>query len=160
MAVSSTIEERIAGAPLSVHLATSLEDRPHVAPVWYVYEDGSLWIVTGGKKLANLKRNRRVACSIEAADEEGVDWAVQLLGTARIVEDEARVREVEAAMEEIYRDQDAGTDGDRTEDDERPDRTDDAPGTDGTATDGGMNEAPVEWALVEIRIGSATLQDY
>jgi len=147
MSISDGVIDRIADAPLSAHLATSVDDRPHVAPVWFVYEGGDayraasddaieddrLWILTGGKKLENVRRNPRVAVSIEQADESGVDWAVQLLGTAREFDDPDRIAAVEAAMDDIYRDE--------------------------TATDGG-DAPPGEWALLGIRIGSATVQRY
>ncbi|MCH7659181.1 MAG: pyridoxamine 5'-phosphate oxidase family protein, partial [Euryarchaeota archaeon] len=61
------IESLIADAPLSAHLATTVADRPHVAPVWYDYDDGYLRVLTGGKKLRNIDRNPQVAVSIEQA---------------------------------------------------------------------------------------------
>ncbi|WP_254272486.1 pyridoxamine 5'-phosphate oxidase family protein [Haloarcula marina] len=150
MSIPDDVAALIADAPLSAHLATSVDDRPHVAPVWYVYEGGDayraasdaetvrddrLWVLTGGKKLENVRRNPRVAVSIERADESGVDWAVQLLGTARESDDDARIAAVEAAMTEIYRD--------------------------GTASDGGEDaDPPGEWALLGIRVGTATVQRY
>jgi nitroimidazol reductase NimA-like FMN-containing flavoprotein (pyridoxamine 5'-phosphate oxidase superfamily) len=91
MSVPPEVEELIAGARLSAHVATSVDDRPHVAPVWYLYEDGVLSFVTSGRKLENVRRNPRVAVSIERADEGAVDWSVTLLGTATVVEEEARV---------------------------------------------------------------------
>jgi nitroimidazol reductase NimA-like FMN-containing flavoprotein (pyridoxamine 5'-phosphate oxidase superfamily) len=126
------IERRIEGAPLSAHLATSVADRPHVAPVWYVYEADTLSVVTGGRKLANVRRNPRVAVSIERARGPDVDWMVSMRGTARVVEDADREAAVEATLDEKYREE--STDG-------------------GDGTDDGQ-------ALVEITIGSATLQQY
>lgn len=94
MSVPAEVEELITGARLSAHVATSVDDHPHVAPVWYLYEDGVLSFVTSGRKLENVRRNPRVAVSIERADEEAVDWSVTLLGTATVVEEEARVAPV------------------------------------------------------------------
>lgn len=102
MTVPNDVEALIADARLSAHLATSVDDRPHVAPVWYVYENGTVWVLTGGRKLANVRQNPRVALSIERYDADGVDWSVQLLGTARIVADEERVEEVRARLDETY----------------------------------------------------------
>ena len=102
MAIDPDAEGLFADAALSAHLATAVDDRPHVAPVWYVYEDGVVWILTGGKKLANLRQNPRVALSVESYDAAGVDWGVQLLGTARVVEDEERYHEVARRMDEKY----------------------------------------------------------
>ena len=132
MSVPQDIEDLIAGAPLSAHLATTADDRPHVAPVWYGYRDGVLSVITGGKKLENVKRNPRVAVSIEEVGEAGVEWMVTLRGTATIVKDAERIA---AAREHVfgkYQDMD-----------------------DEAETDGGE-----QGALIEIEIGSATSQRY
>lgn len=96
---------------------TARDGRPHVAPVWYAYEDGSLWPFTGGRELRNLRANGRVAASIERGDSEGsVDWQVTLLGTARIVDDDDRAAAVRAALADKYgygdADDEAGDAGD------------------------------------------------
>jgi len=102
MTVPSEVEELIGGARLSAHVATSVDDRPHVAPVWYLYEDGVLSFVTSGRKLENVRRNPRVAVSIERADEGTVDWSVTLLGTATVLEEETRVAPVTERLFEKY----------------------------------------------------------
>jgi nitroimidazol reductase NimA-like FMN-containing flavoprotein (pyridoxamine 5'-phosphate oxidase superfamily) len=102
MSVPSEVEELIGGARLSAHVATSVDDRPHVAPVWYRYEDGVLSFVTSGRKLENVRRNPRVAVSIERAEEGDVEWSVTLLGTATVVEDEERVTPVANRIFEKY----------------------------------------------------------
>ena len=53
--VSEDVEQLITDATLSAHLATAAGNRPHVAPVWYGYRDGVLSVLTGGKKLANIR---------------------------------------------------------------------------------------------------------
>ena len=102
MTVPADVEDLIAGARLSAHVATSVDDRPHVAPVWYLYEDGVLSFVTSGRKLENVRRNPRVAVSIERAEGGSVDWSVTLLGTATVVEDEERVTPVANRIFEKY----------------------------------------------------------
>lgn len=102
MSVPSEVEELITGARLSAHVATSVDDRPHVAPVWYLYDDGVLSFVTSGRKLDNVRRNPRVAVSIERADEESVEWSVTLLGTASVVEERERVAPVAERIFEKY----------------------------------------------------------
>ena len=136
MTVPQEVEDLIADAPLSAHVATSVDDRPHVAPVWYGYRDGVVSVITGGKKLRNMRRNPKVAVSIEKADEESVEWSVRLLGTARIVDDPARIRDAEDHVLGKYRD-----DADEDE----------------AESDGG--EEP-ERALVEIEVGSASWSVY
>ncbi len=99
MSVPEAVEDLIADARLSAHLATSVDDRPHVAPVWYVYEDDTVSLVTGGRKLRNIRANPRVALSIERATEQRVHWTVTLLGTATVIEDRDRV---ERARDRIF----------------------------------------------------------
>lgn len=94
MSVPATVEERIRGVPLSAFLATAVDDRPHVAPIWYFYDnqDESVWFFTDGQKLENLVANPRVALAIEKQGEDG--WLVVLRGTASVVTDAARRDEV------------------------------------------------------------------
>ena len=89
------------------HLATSVEDRPHVAPVWYRYEDGVVELSIGGRKLANVHENPRVALSIQYDEGGDAQWMVSLRGTATIVEDQ---REAEAGIARINEKYGASTD--------------------------------------------------
>lgn len=140
MTLDPDVEERIRDAPLSAHLAMSAADRPHVAPVWYGYRDGTLHTITGGKKLRNARRNPRVAVSIEGTDGDGhVEWGVTLLGHATVVEDPDRIETAETWVYDAYDDHE--TDGG---DDEASD-----PGAPG-----------VDYALLEIAVGSAALEVY
>ena len=93
-------EELIHDAPLMAHVATCRDGRPHVAPVWYAYADGTLEILTTGRKLANLRANPRVAVSIQQDDAGRARWMVTLFGTATVIEDEA---ETAAAARRINR---------------------------------------------------------
>jgi PPOX class probable F420-dependent enzyme len=91
-------ERLLESEPLMAHLATCVDGRPHVAPIWYRYGDGVIEVVTTGRKLENVRRNPKVALSIQADDEGRAQWMVTLLGTATVVEDEA---EADAARERI-----------------------------------------------------------
>lgn len=71
------------------HLATSVNDQPHVAPVWYAYDEEVLTILTTGKKLANIQQNPQVAISIEKHTDGNAEWMATLLGTATVYSDEA-----------------------------------------------------------------------
>lgn len=94
MGVPSDIEDLISEAKLMAHLATSINGRPHVAPVWYAYEDGRLSILTTGKKLVNIQQNPQVAVSIEKNTDGNAEWMATLLGTATVYSDEtARINE-------------------------------------------------------------------
>jgi len=102
MSVPEEVESLISGTRLSAHVATSVDDRPHVAPVWYLYDDGVVSFVTSGRKLRNLRRNPRVAVSIEKADETGVEWTVTMLGTATVYDDPERVEPIQRRVDEKY----------------------------------------------------------
>jgi nitroimidazol reductase NimA-like FMN-containing flavoprotein (pyridoxamine 5'-phosphate oxidase superfamily) len=84
------------------HLATSVDGRPHVAPVWYVYEDGTVTLVTSGRKLANIRENPRVALSVQKDEAGDARWTVTLLGTATVVEDDAAFREANRRINDKY----------------------------------------------------------
>ena len=132
MSVPEDVEELIADAPLSAHLATAADDRPHVAPVWYGYRDGVVSVITGGRKLANVRENPRVAVSIEKQGDDGPEWSVSLLGTATVVEDPERTKSAREHVFGKYRESDEETESDDSE----------------------------QGALVEIEIGSATSARY
>lgn len=104
--VSDQATALVDGARVMVHVATAVEDRPHVAPVWYRYEDGIVEIVTTGQKLANIRRNPRVALSFQMDVDGETEWMVTMLGTASVVDDEAATR---AATRKINAKYDAPT---------------------------------------------------
>jgi nitroimidazol reductase NimA-like FMN-containing flavoprotein (pyridoxamine 5'-phosphate oxidase superfamily) len=100
--VPTEVEELLTGEPTVGHLATSTDGRPHVAPLWYRYEDGTVEIMTTGRKLANLRENPRVALSIQK-DEDGIpEWRVTLQGTATVIDDEAVTRERNRKLNRKY----------------------------------------------------------
>ena len=88
--------------PLMAHLATCREGRPHVAPVWYLYENDVVELVTTGRKLANVRENPRVALSIQKDTAGHAEWTVTLLGTAEVVDDEAATREATRRINRKY----------------------------------------------------------
>jgi PPOX class probable F420-dependent enzyme len=90
--------------PLTVHLATCRDGRPHVAPVWYLYDADAevVELVTTGRKLANVRENPRVALSVGKETGGHAEWTVTLLGTAEVVDDEARTREATRRINAKY----------------------------------------------------------
>ena len=114
MSVPEEVEELIADARLSAHLATAADNRPHVAPVWYGYRDGVVSIITGGRKLANVRANPRVAVSIEKQGDDGPELSVSLLGTATVVEDSDRTRAARKRVFGKYRETDDEEEGEGT----------------------------------------------
>lgn len=86
------------------HFATCVDGRPHVAPIWYCYDDEgeTLEVVTSGRKLANVRENPRVAISVQKDEGGDARWRVTLLGTATVVEDEAAFEAVNRRINEKY----------------------------------------------------------
>ena len=100
--VPSEAADLLRSEPLMAHLATSVDGRPHVAPVWYLYEDGIVSLVTSGRKLANVRENPRVALSVQKDDSGDAQWTVTLLGTATVVEDDAAFGDVNRRINAKY----------------------------------------------------------
>jgi len=96
------VEARLRDARVPAHLATCVDGRPHVAPLWYRYEDGVVEILTTGQKLANIRQNPRVALSIERDDDGLPDWEVTVLGTATVIEDEERAKTANRKLNRKY----------------------------------------------------------
>lgn len=70
------------------HLATCDGGDPHVAPLWFVVHDGAIELTTTGRKLENLRRNPRVALSVQAGEPADPDWGVTVRGTATVLDEE------------------------------------------------------------------------
>ena len=93
MVVPDNVERRIADATLVAQLGTCVDGTPHIAHLWYRYDDGNIEIVTTGQKLANIRRNPSVVLGIHSADDDGMpEWHASLFGTATIVEDDEESR--------------------------------------------------------------------
>ena len=107
-------------------------------------------MLTGGKKLQNVRRNPRVAVSIEKQGESGPEWSVSLLGTATVVEDTERMDEAREHVFGKYRGSDeAEADGGERRESSRRDEDEQS-----------ESSGSEQGALVEIEIGSATSQRY
>lgn len=100
--VPAAAEELLTSQPLMAHFATCTDERPHVAPVWYHYDEGTVEVLTTGRKLANVRENPRVAISVQKDDEGQARWRVTLRGTATVIEDEAERREAAARINPKY----------------------------------------------------------
>ena len=92
--VPADVEELLTEGREMAHLATCRDGRPHVAPIWYYYEDGVVEFVTEGRKLENIRENPRVSLSIERSENGHGQWHVVLFGTATVITD----------MEELWAD--------------------------------------------------------
>jgi nitroimidazol reductase NimA-like FMN-containing flavoprotein (pyridoxamine 5'-phosphate oxidase superfamily) len=63
------VEARL-GREMNIWLATGRADgRPHLAPLWYIWLDGMIYLATGSKtqKFINLRQNQAVALALPDA---------------------------------------------------------------------------------------------
>jgi nitroimidazol reductase NimA-like FMN-containing flavoprotein (pyridoxamine 5'-phosphate oxidase superfamily) len=100
--IPTEAEALLTSEPLIAHLATSVDDRPHVAPVWYGYTENTIEVLTTGRKLANVRENPRVALSVQKDQDGRAQWAVTILGQATVIEDEAETRAAAARINPKY----------------------------------------------------------
>jgi nitroimidazol reductase NimA-like FMN-containing flavoprotein (pyridoxamine 5'-phosphate oxidase superfamily) len=104
--VPPEVEEQLEQSLEMAHVSTARDARPHVAPVWYRYEDGMVEFVTGGRKLENIRSNPRVALSIEKSEDGYGQWHVVLFGTATVITDEDELWAGRTRLFQRYRDRD------------------------------------------------------
>lgn len=64
---------------------------PHIAPMWYVVEDGKIVFrsFTKSQKIVNLRRNSKIAALVEDGTSYGELRGVMIRGTARLIADAA-----------------------------------------------------------------------
>ncbi len=78
-------QERFLTQPQIAHLVTIRPaGRPHVAPVWFLWDEGKAWVMADGNavKVRNIKENPAVALSI-ATPERPLSYIV-LEGQAKL----------------------------------------------------------------------------
>ena len=78
----------------------NIDGTPHVVPLSYVVIDGQLtfWTDPRSRKVANLRRDPRMSCLVEAGEHFAEFRAVQLNGRAELVEDHAGSEQVGLAL--------------------------------------------------------------
>jgi nitroimidazol reductase NimA-like FMN-containing flavoprotein (pyridoxamine 5'-phosphate oxidase superfamily) len=102
MSVPTEVERLLTSEPLVAHLATCQDNRPHVAPLWYVYDDGLIKLLTTGRKLANLRQNPHVSLSVEKSEAGHAEWMVTVRGRATVVQDESQTRAANHRINQKY----------------------------------------------------------
>jgi PPOX class probable F420-dependent enzyme len=84
-------------------LATASTDgQPHVVPVWFLWEDGVIWISSyrSTRKVIDLERNPKCALVVDVEEAEGGLTAVMLEGRAELVSSPPNA--VKQRIERIY----------------------------------------------------------
>ena len=77
---------------------------PHLVAMWYAFVDGQLafWTFAKSQKIRNLRRDPKLTGLVESGERYGELRGVELVGTGRIVEDEAMVLEIGKAVAVRY----------------------------------------------------------
>ncbi|HSE07456.1 MAG TPA: pyridoxamine 5'-phosphate oxidase family protein [Nocardioidaceae bacterium] len=84
-----------------VQVATVNPDgSPHLTTLFYVVRDGQVafWTYARSQKIKNLQRDARITCLVESGEDYFELRGVSIGGTARLVTDEAEVREIGTAV--------------------------------------------------------------
>jgi PPOX class probable F420-dependent enzyme len=70
--------------------------RPHLVAMWYEVINGkvSFWTFGKSQKIMNLRRDPRITCLVESGDTYETLRGVELVGTARFVEDYDQILEI------------------------------------------------------------------
>ncbi|MFC1411310.1 pyridoxamine 5'-phosphate oxidase family protein [Streptacidiphilus sp. N1-12] len=65
----------------------SADGRPHVTPLWFVWDGSALWLysITRSRRWAELQHDPRVAVVVDAGEEYGELRGVELTGSVRQV---------------------------------------------------------------------------
>jgi PPOX class probable F420-dependent enzyme len=69
------------------------DGRPHVVAMWYAIFEGAVtfWTYAKSQKVVNLRRDPRITCLMEKGDQYTELRGVEIVGTARIIEDPEEV---------------------------------------------------------------------
>jgi nitroimidazol reductase NimA-like FMN-containing flavoprotein (pyridoxamine 5'-phosphate oxidase superfamily) len=78
-----------------LHLATK-GDVLHLVPIWYVFEDGRIYISTNtdSKKVSDIRKNNKVAMCVDVGEYYYDLKNVKMSGVARILEDRNLARQI------------------------------------------------------------------
>ena len=98
------IDEYLTNSHTVILATTRKSGEPFMAPLWYVYENGAVYLRTRARsaKAKHIERDRRVCLLVESG-ERWVDLkAVVMNCDAEVVEDEAENRRIQKMLGEKY----------------------------------------------------------
>lgn len=91
--------------PLLARIATARDNRPHVTPIWFLWDGSILWCETNPdfKKARNLKKNAECAVVIDSTEGGLRNRGVILEGQAQLIlEPRQRVMDIVSQIYERY----------------------------------------------------------
>lgn len=101
VAMSEDEVERFLASSMKVQVASIGPDgAPHLTTLFYVLHDGKIafWTYASSQKVKNLERDPRITCLVETGTDYFELAGVSIQGTAEIVRDQGRIREIGTAV--------------------------------------------------------------
>jgi PPOX class probable F420-dependent enzyme len=101
VAMSETEVADYLAASMKVQVASIGADGvPHLTTLFYVLHEGRIafWTYATSQKIKNLERDPRISCLVETGTDYFELAGVSIQGTAEIVRDEDRIREIGTAV--------------------------------------------------------------
>jgi PPOX class probable F420-dependent enzyme len=98
------VEEFLASERTMQLASIGPDGAPHLVPMWFTVIDGriALWTYAKSQKTANLRRDRRVTCLLEAGEQYGELRGVSIAGRAELHDDYDTVYRVGEALYRRY----------------------------------------------------------
>ena len=86
-------------------VATVGTEGPHVAPLWFVWHDGALWLTSlnRSQRWTDLERDPRIAVVVDAGHDYAELRGVELRGRVEVVGEVPRTGEPEPRLEPVER---------------------------------------------------------
>ncbi len=101
VSMSDAEVEAYLAASMKVQVASIGRDgAPHLTTLFYVMHEGRIafWTYATSQKIKNLERDPRISCLVETGTDYFELAGVSIKGTAEIVRDEDRIREIGTAV--------------------------------------------------------------
>jgi general stress protein 26 len=85
--ISSEVEEFLSRRLLGRLATSSLDGQPHVIPVWFLWEDGAIWISSykSTRKVIDIESNPKCALVVDDENTEGGLTAVMVEGISELI---------------------------------------------------------------------------
>jgi len=86
-------------------IATTSANGPHVTPLWFVWDDESVWLysLTRSQRWADVRRNPGVCVLVDAGDEYVELRGAELIGDAEFVGEAPRIGNPEPTLDPVER---------------------------------------------------------
>jgi hypothetical protein len=105
IAMSDAERDEFLRAERTCRVATVGTEGPHVAPLWFVWHDGALWLTSlnRSQRWTDLERDPRIAVVVDAGHDYVELRGVELRGRVEVVGEVPRTGEPEPRLEPIER---------------------------------------------------------